>query len=64
MLLISLQTFSTPPPPLPLKKRKKTLMIIINRFDNNNRKINNVMCITKAINIDSYQADLKVFIQH
>ncbi len=39
-------------------------MIIINRFDNNNRKINNVMFITESINIDSYQANLKAFIQH
>ncbi len=38
-------------------------MIIINRFDNN-RKLNNVMCITESINIDSYQANLKAFIQH
>ncbi len=38
-------------------------MIIINRFDNN-RKLNNVMCITESISIDSYQANLKAFIQH
>ncbi len=30
---------------------------IINRFDNNNRKLNNVMYITESINIDSYQAN-------
>ncbi len=39
-------------------------MTIINKFDNNNRKLNNVMLITKLINIDSYQANLKAFIQH
>ncbi len=38
-------------------------MIIINRFDNNNRKLNNIMCITESINIDSYQANLKAFNQ-
>ncbi len=40
------------------------LIIIINRFDNNNRKLKNVMCIIEWINIDSYQANLKAFIQH
>ncbi len=49
------QTFSTLP---------KILMVIINRFDNNNRKLNNVMCITESINIDTHQANLKAFIQH
>ncbi len=44
--------------------RPKILMIIINRFDNNNRKLENVMCITESINIDRYQANLKAFIQH
>ncbi len=39
-------------------------MVIINRFDNNNRKLNNVMCITESININSHQANLKAFIQH
>ncbi len=39
------QTFSNP---------HKIIMIIINRFDNNNRKVNNVMCITESINIYSY----------
>ncbi len=49
------QTFSSP----------QILMVIINRFDNNNnRKLNNVMCIIYSINIDSHQANLKAFIQH
>ncbi len=39
-------------------------MIIINRFHKSNSKLNNVMCITESINIDSYQANLKVFIQY
>ncbi len=39
-------------------------MIIIKRFDNNNRELNNVMCITKSITISSYQANLKAFIQN
>ncbi len=39
-------------------------MVIINRFDNNNRKLNNVMCITESINIDRHQDNLKAFIQH
>ncbi len=52
------QTFSPSPPP------PKILMVNINRFDNNNRKLNNVMCITESINIDSHQANLKAFIQH
>ncbi len=39
-------------------------MVIINRFDNNNRKLNNVRCIAELINIDSHQANLKAFIQH
>ncbi len=42
----------------------KILMIIIKRDANNNRKLNNVMCITESINIDSYHANLKTFIQH
>ncbi len=50
------QTFATFP--------KIRMVIIINRFDNNNRKLNNVMCITESINIDSHQANLKAFIQH
>ncbi len=40
------------------------LMITINRFENNNRKLNNVMLITESINIDSYQINLKACIQH
>ncbi len=39
-------------------------MIIINIFDNNNSKLNNVMCITESINIDSHQTNLKAFIQY
>ncbi len=39
-------------------------MIIINRFDNNKRKLNNIICITESINIDSYPANVKTFIQH
>ncbi len=49
------QTFSIP---------LKILMVIINRFDHNNRKLNNVMCIIQSINIDSHQANLKTFTQH
>ncbi len=41
----------------------KIFIIIIYRFDNNNRKLNNVMCITESMNIDSYQANLKDFIK-
>ncbi len=37
-------------------------MIIINRFDNNNRKLNNMMCISELIKIDSYPANLKAAI--
>ncbi len=39
-------------------------MGIINRFDSNNRKLNNVMCISESIKIDSYQANLNAIIQH
>ncbi len=34
-------------------------MIIINKFDNDNRKINNVMYITESINIDSLSSQFK-----
>ncbi len=47
------QTFLNPP---------TIVIIVINRFDNNNRKLNNV--IIESINLDSYQANLKAFIQH
>ncbi len=40
------------------------IIVNISRFDNNNRKLNNVMSITESINIDNYQANLKAFIQH
>ncbi len=50
-----MQSLSNPP---------KLLVIIINRFDNNNRKLNNVMCISESININSYQVNLKAFIHH
>ncbi len=32
-------------------KPPENFMIIIDRFDNNNRKLNIVMCITESINI-------------
>ncbi len=47
------QTFSNPP---------KIITTIINIFDNNNRELINVMCISESINIDSYQTNLKAFI--
>ncbi len=49
------QTFSDTP---------EILMIIINIFDNSNKKLNNVVRITESINIDSYQTNLKAFIEH
>ncbi len=39
-------------------------MIIIDIFDNNNRKLNNIICISESINIDNNQAILKACIQH
>ncbi len=45
-------------------KSSQIIMIIINRFDNNNIKLNNVKCIRESISIDSYQTNLKSFIQH
>ncbi len=42
----------------------KIVRIIVNRFDNNQRKLNNVMYTLESINIDSYQANLKACIQH
>ncbi len=38
---------------------QKLLMVIINRFNNNNRQLNNVLCITESIHIDSYKDNNK-----
>ncbi len=47
------QTFSNP---------QQILMIIINGCDNNIRKLHKVMCISDAIKMDRYQANLKAAI--
>ncbi len=38
-----------------LSSRLKIIMININRFDKNNRKLNNVICISELMNINRYQ---------